>query len=365
MVATTSQPSQSNKQGKTRYPKSKYHNVFWSKTQQKWNYRVKNPVTQKQKCGTFDDEEEAARNADLEVVRLMRDYPDMDLFHKINFPGLLELSKLEHMLNESDLDDVEIIEPNEEEHDESDSSSTDDSDDDSDTEEVTEPRRRRNLPAHRNNNLPVKRMRRSLQQEQESPQTVADAVPANKQPQEQEQERQQTVTVEATTPPEPQHSVPWAVARLYRHFGLPQPTRQAWTDSFSTAANTARASLQDIQSRFPTNDFDTERELIDDTNFGNWDTGFFSHESVVSLLTSSFRLIRVRRLEILTTSHETFLVYGTVFDKTHPQAVVVMDQRIHAPDIKNDRGKHITRPVTELWSYFLVVTEAYYVVHNN
>lgn len=362
MVATTSQPSQPNKQGKTLYPKSKYHNVFWSKTQQKWNYRVKNPVTQKQKCGTFDDEEEAARNADLEVVRIMRDYPDTDLFNKINFPGLLELSKLENMLNESDSDDVEIIEPNEEEHDEGDSSS-DDSSDDSDAEEVTEPPRRRS-PPRRNNNLPVKRMRRSLQGQERQQTVVADAVPAKKQPQ-QEQERQQTVTVEATTPPEPQHSVPWAVARLYRHFGLPQPTRQAWTDSFSTAANTARASLQDMQALFTTNDFDTERELIDDTDFGNWDTGFFSHESVVSLLTSSFRLIRVRRLEIITTSHETFLVYGTVFDKTHPQAVVVMDQRIHAPDIKNDRGKHITRPVTELWSYFLVVTEAYYVVHNN
>lgn len=362
MVATTSQPSQPNKQGKTLYPKSKYHNVFWSKTQQKWNYRVKNPVTQKQKCGTFDDEEEAARNADLEVVRIMRDYPDTDLFNKINFPGLLELSKLENMLNESDSDDVEIIEPNEEEHDEGDSSS-DDSSDDSDAEEVTEPPRRRS-PPRRNNNLPVKRMRRSLQGQERQQTVVADAVPAKKQPQ-QEQERQQTVTVEATTPPEPQHSVPWAVARLYRHFGLPQPTRQAWTDSFSTAANTARASLQDMQALFTTNDFDTERELIDDTDFGNWDTGFFSHESVVSLLTSSFRLIRVRRLEIITTSHETFLVYGTVFDNTHPQAVVVMDQRIHAPDIKNDRGKHITRPVTELWSYFLVVTEAYYVVHNN
>lgn len=357
MVATTSQPSQQQqqKQGKTLYPKSKYHNVFWSKTQQKWNYRVKNPVTLKQKCGTFDDEEEAARNADLEVVRLMRDYPDMDLFNKINFPGLLELSKLENMLNETD------VEPNEkeEEHDESDSSSDDESCEDSETEEVEEQqRRRRSLPARRNNNnnLPVKRMRRSLQQEQQPTATAAPAEQQQQAPAEQQQQQQ--------APAEQEHSVPWAVARLYRHFGLPQPTRQAWTDSFSTAANTARASLQDMQALFTTNDFDTERELIDDIDFGNWNTGFFSHESVVALLTSSFHLIRVRRLEILTTSHETFLVYGTVFDNTHPQAVVVMDQRIHAPDIKNDRGKHITRPVTELWSYFLVVTEAYYVVHR-
>jgi hypothetical protein len=133
--------------------------------------------------------------------------------------------------------------------------------------------------------------------------------------------------------------------------------------SFSSAAKNVRLVLYQTQARFPKHDLDMERDFIQDTDFGNWDTGLVTHESVVALLErASIQVVRVHRHEVLTKSHETFVVYGTVQGKTSTQAVVVMDQRIHAPDIRNNRGKHITLPVEDLWNYFAVVTEAYYVL---
>ena len=158
-------------------------------------------------------------------------------------------------------------------------------------------------------------------------------------------------------------SVLWVVNRLYRSIGVRCPTQQDWESSFSAAAKNARCVLEQTQARFPDHDLDMERDFIQDADFGNWETGFVTHESVVELLKDvSIHVVRMNRHEVLSKSHETFLVYGTVPGKTQTQAVMVMDQRIHAPDIMNDRGKHITRPVEDLWNYFIVVTDAYYIV---
>ena len=47
------------------FPKSKYRHVFWSRQQKKWNVRVKHPVTERQSCGTYVDEMDAAKAADI------------------------------------------------------------------------------------------------------------------------------------------------------------------------------------------------------------------------------------------------------------------------------------------------------------
>ena len=279
----------------TSYPRSQFTNVFWSKTQQKWNYRVKDPVTMKQKCGTHDDETEAARAADMEIVRLMHKYPELDMHNKINFPGLVDMTELEDLLlNDSD-DEAPV-------------------------------------PAPDPSTTPV-------------PAPVQESVPKRKRA------------------PVMENDVRWVVDRLYRSLGVRSPTQQDWEASFSSAAKNVRLVLEQTQARFPNHDLDMERDFIQDTDFGNWETGLVTHESVVALLErASIHVVRVHRHEVLTKSHETFVVYGTVQGKTSTQAVVVMDQRIHAPDIRNNRGKHITRPVEDLWNYFAVVTEAYYVL---
>ena len=52
------------------YPKSRYVHVYWSDKQNKWNVRVKHPVTKKQKCGSFVDEIDAAKDADTKLYQL-------------------------------------------------------------------------------------------------------------------------------------------------------------------------------------------------------------------------------------------------------------------------------------------------------
>ena len=314
----------------TNYPRSKYINVFWSKTQQKWNHRVKDPMTMKQKCGTHDNEAEAARAADMETVRLMRKYPDIDMNNKINFPGLVDMCELEDILmNDSDSDiettpipPVPPVPPVPEQH---------------------ASRTPQTLPVpeqHASRTTPIPPV---PEQQNSDPTTFA-------------QKRKRSSVFEYS-------SVLWVVNRLYRSIGVRCPTQQDWESSFSAAAKNARCVLEQTQARFPDHDLDMERDFIQDADFGNWETGFVTHESVVELLKDvSIHVVRMNRHEVLSKSHETFLVYGTVPGKTQTQAVMVMDQRIHAPDIMNDRGKHITRPVEDLWNYFIVVTDAYYIV---
>ena len=59
------------------FPKSRYEHVYWSDKQNKWNVRVKHPITKRQKCGSFVDEIDAARDADNKVFLLYSQDPSI------------------------------------------------------------------------------------------------------------------------------------------------------------------------------------------------------------------------------------------------------------------------------------------------
>ena len=67
------------------YPKSKYKHVYWSSKQNKWNVRVRHPVTQKQSCASFVDDYDAACDADCKLYSLYLQDNSLKNSLKFNF----------------------------------------------------------------------------------------------------------------------------------------------------------------------------------------------------------------------------------------------------------------------------------------
>jgi hypothetical protein len=72
------------------FPRSRYKHVYWSARQNKWNVRVKHPITKKQQCGTFVDELEAAMFADTQLFQLYSVQPSLKDKLQFNFYTFLE-----------------------------------------------------------------------------------------------------------------------------------------------------------------------------------------------------------------------------------------------------------------------------------